>query len=63
MDKVIFLEYRGCSCQKSQCIKKYCECFAQGLKCTNRCGCIKCCNWMDTSVKDTKDKVKDNWQV
>lgn len=33
-----------CSCKKSFCLKKYCECFQVGMKCTSNCKCIDCQN-------------------
>ena len=33
-----------CSCQKSQCQKKYCSCFVNGKKCSKSCKCISCLN-------------------
>lgn len=40
----LILHSRGCHCKKTGCIKKYCECFAEGLKCTNVCSCQGCDN-------------------
>ena len=34
---------RGCNCQKSRCIKLYCECYANGVYCSD-CNCIDCLN-------------------
>lgn len=34
----------GCNCTKSGCIKKYCQCFARGVKCSKSCNCINCLN-------------------
>ncbi len=33
---------KGCNCKKSQCQKKYCECFNAGLPCGKECKCINC---------------------
>eukprot|EP00656_Telonema_subtile_P019178 TRINITY_DN20448_c0_g1_i2.p1 TRINITY_DN20448_c0_g1~~TRINITY_DN20448_c0_g1_i2.p1 ORF type:complete len:291 (-),score=14.93 TRINITY_DN20448_c0_g1_i2:94-966(-) len=35
---------RGCSCNRSRCQKKYCECFNAGNKCTKDCQCTQCFN-------------------
>ena len=34
----------GCRCKRSQCRKKYCECFSAGLVCGANCICIDCLN-------------------
>ncbi|XP_062403761.1 spexin prohormone 2 isoform X2 [Sardina pilchardus] len=34
---------KPCNCTKSQCLKLYCDCFANGEVCSN-CNCINCCN-------------------
>lgn len=34
---------RACNCTKSQCLKLYCDCFANGEFC-NRCNCNNCYN-------------------
>ena len=33
-----------CTCSRSNCNKKYCECFRKGLKCTSKCRCVNCHN-------------------
>lgn len=33
-----------CTCAKSNCTKKYCECYKSNQKCTDKCRCINCKN-------------------
>lgn len=33
-----------CNCERSGCLKKYCECYKEGKKCSGRCNCINCKN-------------------
>lgn len=28
-----------CTCKKTKCNKKYCSCFANGIKCSSQCQC------------------------
>jgi hypothetical protein len=35
---------KGCKCKKSNCLKKYCECFGAGIKCGEHCKCEGCKN-------------------
>lgn len=34
----------GCKCRRSACLKKYCECFNAGVKCSMKCRCEGCKN-------------------
>lgn len=38
------LKINGCNCSKSNCLKKYCECYKAGLFCNESCRCSKCNN-------------------
>ena len=48
---------RGCNCSKTQCQKKYCECYQSGVLCTELCKCTDCKN---DDIEKLKKKVKNN---
>ena len=46
-NKVVF-----CTCSKSGCNKKYCDCFKENQKCNIKCRCINCLNMEDILEKN-----------
>ncbi|CAK86795.1 unnamed protein product (macronuclear) [Paramecium tetraurelia] len=40
----LFINERSCNCKKSQCLKQYCDCFANGQMCSENCNCVGCFN-------------------
>ncbi len=35
---------KGCNCKKSNCLKRYCECYLANIKCSSLCKCVGCKN-------------------
>ena len=40
-----------CTCSKSNCNKKYCDCYKAGIKCNIKCRCINCSNCEENADK------------
>lgn len=55
-----FIKKFSCTCEKSKCLKKYCECFANGETCSSSCQCFDCRNMNFNTHLATNKKEKDN---
>ena len=55
-----------CNCTKSNCMKKYCECFKRGYACNSMCRCLDCknkvynINDMNNNINISNEKVNYN---
>ena len=47
---------RACNCTRSQCLKFYCDCFANGEFCQN-CNCKDCQNMEESSEREKAVKL------
>ena len=49
-----------CTCSKSNCNKKYCECYKSGVKCNDKCRCINCMNTLTPIILPIKEEFDNN---
>jgi hypothetical protein len=51
-------EITFCTCAKSGCNKKYCECFKEGAKCNIKCRCVNCLN-LEEKLDKNLEKIEN----
>ena len=56
-------EFIICTCSKSNCNKKYCECYKSGVKCNNKCRCVNCMNALEKVIFPIKEEFDNNNEI
>lgn len=48
-----------CTCSKSSCNKKYCECYKAGVRCNNKCRCLNCQNKSEDNINNYNENINN----
>ena len=55
------IHQEGCNCRRTNCLKKYCECYQQSIYCCGNCKCVDCKNYPGASLhNNTNQNGADN---
>ena len=51
---------KGCKCKNSNCKKNYCECFQNGMSCSDICKCLNCSNGKPIDANNNNNNSNSN---